>query len=165
MGPVKIYTDGSVYPNPGFGGWGAVLTSGNHVREISGASTGATTNNQMEITAAIESTKLVVRSRIDEIIIVTDSEYLLGGINNWFPKWKTASEFDLNWYALHTKNWDLWYNLFLLSKDYPIYRAEWVRGHQKESSGNIRADELAGTARKAKWDGVDYKEWCATNGF
>lgn len=158
---VRIYTDGSVYPNPGFGGWAAVLKSGAHEREISGASEGATTNIRMELTAVIEALKLLKPEKTSEVVIVTDSEYVANGVNNWLRQWLGMSDNDLNWAASRVKNFDLWFVMLGLARTYPKLSANWVRGHGKECVENIRADELAGLARKNVWEGVDFKTWLA----
>ena len=100
---VRIYTDGACRGNPGPGGWGAVLLHGDHRRELSGASAD-TTNNRMELTAAIRALEaLTRRSAVD---LYTDSTYVRDGITQWLPNWKARG-----WRTAtksRVKNRDLW---------------------------------------------------------
>ena len=139
---VAIYTDGACSGNPGPGGWGAVLLYGEHRREISGASAD-TTNNRMELTAAIRA--LEALKRPSDVALYTDSTYVKDGITRWLPGWKakgwrTASKSPV-------KNRDLWEALDTLVKRHDV-SWHWVRGH----AGNLeneRADALAREALKA----------------
>ncbi len=139
---VAIYTDGACSGNPGPGGWGAVLLYGEHRREISGASAD-TTNNRMELTAAIRA--LEALKRPTNVALYTDSTYVKDGITRWLPGWKakgwrTASKAPV-------KNRDLWEALDALVKRHDV-SWHWVRGH----AGNLeneRADTLAREALKA----------------
>ena len=139
---VAIYTDGACSGNPGPGGWGAVLLYGEHRREISGASTD-TTNNRMELTAAIRA--LEALKRPTDVALYTDSTYVKDGITRWLPGWKakgwrTASKAPV-------KNRDLWEALDALVQRHDV-SWHWVRGH----AGNLeneRADTLAREALKA----------------
>lgn len=133
---VVIYTDGACRGNPGPGGWGAVLLSGPHEREIWGGEA-ATTNNRMELTAAIEA--LEALKRPCRVELHTDSKYVQAGISEWLPRWKasgwkTASKAPV-------KNDDLWRRL-----DSARLRHEvdwrWVKGHAGHEF-NERADALA----------------------
>ncbi len=138
---VRIYTDGACSGNPGPGGWGAVLLFGEHRREISGAAP-ETTNNRMELTAAIRALEaLTRRSAVD---LYTDSTYVKDGITRWLANWKakgwrTASKTPV-------KNRDLWEALDALSSRHDV-RWHWVRGHAGTAE-NERADALARTALK-----------------
>ena len=139
---VAIYTDGACSGNPGPGGWGAVLLYGAHRREISGASAD-TTNNRMELTAAIRALEaLKVPSTV---ALYTDSTYVKDGITRWLPNWKargwrTASKSPV-------KNRDLWEALDALVQRHDV-AWHWVRGHAGNPE-NERADALAREALKA----------------
>ena len=136
---VEIHTDGACLGNPGPGGWAAVLESGGHRRELSGADP-ATTNNRMELTAAIEALKALRRSC--EVVLYTDSRYVLQGMTEWLPRWQRK-----DWRTASGKpveNRDLWEQLIAAAAPHSI-RWEWVRGHTGVP-GNERADELARAA-------------------
>ena len=135
-GDVVVYTDGACKGNPGPGGWGALLISGEHRKELSGGEP-ATTNNRMELTAAIEA--LAALKRACRVQLYTDSQYVRLGITEWLPQWKRRG-----WKTADrkpVKNADLWERL-----DAQIQRHEvhwhWVKGHAGDP-GNERADELA----------------------
>ncbi len=133
---IEIYTDGACRGNPGPGGWGAVLVYNGREKELSGAEA-QTTNNRMELTAAIEALAAVRRKRA--IRLTTDSRYLLDGINNWLPKWKQN-----RWRTSQRKpveNQDLWQRLDALVSGFDIDWC-WVKGHSGHP-GNERADGLA----------------------
>jgi ribonuclease HI len=133
---VILYTDGACSGNPGPGGWGAVLMSGKHRKELFGGEA-ATTNNRMELMAAISALEALKRpSRVD---LHTDSEYLRNGIMTWIHSWKQRG-----WKTADkkpVKNVELWQRL-----DEAQHRHEvtwhWVRGHAGDVE-NERADELA----------------------
>ena len=133
---VVIYTDGACRGNPGPGGWGAVLLSGGHEREIWGGEA-ATTNNRMELTAAIEA--LEALKRPCKVELHTDSKYLQTGISEWLALWKARGWRTMTKGAV--KNEDLWRRL-----DEARLRHEvdwrWVKGHAGHEL-NERADELA----------------------
>lgn len=136
---VTIYTDGGCRGNPGPGGWGALLRFGQHEKEIYGFEK-ETTNNRMELTAAIRS--LEVLSRPCSVIIITDSQYVRQGITQWMEGWKrkgwkTAAKKPV-------KNKDLWEKLDVLVKHHEI-EWQWVKGHSGDE-GNDRADQLANRA-------------------
>lgn len=139
MNKVTIYTDGACSGNPGPGGWGAVLLSGTHRKEISGGDP-QTTNNRMELTAAIEALKaLNFHSKVD---LFTDSTYVKKGITEWIVNWKKN-----NWKRrsgrrfLPVKNSDLWRELDRLVAEHDI-TFHWVEGHAGDEE-NERCDELA----------------------
>ena len=141
MKKVTIYTDGACSGNPGKGGWGAVLIYNNHEKEISGAEEN-TTNNRMEIKAAIESLKILKEPC--EVELHTDSKYLKQGITEWIHNWKLN-----NWKAANkksVKNSELWQQLDEQVKKHKI-NWHWVKGHSGDQL-NDRADKLATEAIK-----------------
>jgi ribonuclease HI len=134
---VDIYTDGACSGNPGPGGWGAVLTSGDHVRELCGGEASGTTNNRMELMAAIQALESLTRPVV--VKLHTDSTYLRSGILDWLPKWKkngwrTAARQPV-------KNADLWQRLEQATARHQVEWL-WVKGHAGDP-GNERADALA----------------------
>ena len=139
---VAIYTDGACSGNPGPGGWGAVLLYGGHRRELSGAAPD-TTNNRMELTAAIRALEALTRP--SQVALYTDSTYLRDGITRWLPNWKargwrTASKSPV-------KNRDLWEALDALAGRHDV-TWHWVKAHAGNAE-NERADTLARAALKA----------------
>ena len=135
---VEIYTDGACKGNPGIGGWGAWLQSGDHHKELWGGES-STTNNRMEMTAVIEA--LASLKRTCDIVLYTDSEYVKNGITTWIHGWKSRG-----WKTAAkqpVKNVDLWQRLDALVHQ-SEHRIEWrwVRGHAGDP-GNERADALA----------------------
>ena len=133
---VTIFTDGSCEGNPGPGGWAAVLLSGVHRREVSG-SEAATTNNRMELLAAIES--LNALKEPCRVELFTDSQYLRNGINRWVAGWKRNGWRTRDKQAV--KNEDLWRRLDALVGRHQI-EWKWVKGHAGHEH-NERCDELA----------------------
>ena len=133
---VEIYTDGGCDPNPGTGGWAAILSWGDHAKELSGSERN-TTNNRMELTAAIRA--LEALKRPCSVIIHTDSEYVKRGVTEWMPDWKKR-----NWQRKRgaVKNVDLWKHLDTLVEKHDV-TWRWVRGHAGDPL-NERCDELAG---------------------
>ncbi len=133
---VTIYTDGACIGNPGPGGWGVLLRFGHHERELSGADLN-TTNNRMELMAAVEALKALTRPcRVD---FYTDSEYLKRGITEWMAGWKTRGWKTANKKAV--KNQDLWRTLDEAIEPHQI-EWHWVRGHAGHRE-NERVDRLA----------------------
>ena len=132
---VILYTDGGCEPNPGIGGWGAVLLYNEHTKELSGGEPD-TTNNRMELTAAIEG--LSVLSRKCDVVVITDSEYVKRGITEWLPAWKRRG-----WVRKGgaLKNLDLWQRLDALTQKHQI-DWRWVKGHAGNEL-NERCDTLA----------------------
>ena len=133
---VEIYTDGACSGNPGPGGWGSVLMYNGHRRELSGGER-QTTNNRMELMAVIRA--LEALKRPCEIVLHTDSTYVMKGMTEWLDNWKRR-----NWRTADrkpVKNVELWQRL-----EQAIHRHDvqwrWVRGHSGVP-GNERADELA----------------------
>jgi len=133
---IYIYSDGACKGNPGPGGWGALLVSSGHRKEISGGEAN-TTNNRMEMTAVIRALESLKRPSTVEVH--TDSQYVQKGVSEWMPGWKRR-----NWRTADgkpVKNQDLWLQLDALSQ---LHRIEWkwVRGHAGHPE-NERADALA----------------------
>ena len=133
---IKIYTDGSCLENPGNGGWAAIIFINNEKIVISGNKKN-TTNNQMELLAAIEALKKIPERQ--KIQIYTDSKYVKQGITEWIEKWiqnnwKTSSK-------QKVKNVDLWKELNEISKKHQI-EWHWVKAHAGDAF-NEEADELA----------------------
>jgi ribonuclease HI len=133
---VEIYTDGACSGNPGPGGWGVLLSYGGHQKELSGGEA-ATTNNRMELMAAIQALESITRK--SKIRLHTDSVYVRSGITSWVPKWKrngwrTASKQPV-------KNEDLWRRLDAAAGKHDVEWL-WVKGHAGDP-GNERADALA----------------------
>ena len=133
---VEIYTDGACRGNPGPGGWGALLIAGRHRKTMHGGED-ETTNNRMELTAAIEALNALKGSR--KVVLHTDSRYVMHGITEWMVNWKkrgwkTAAKKPV-------KNQDLW-----MALDEAIARHDitwkWVKGHSGHD-GNEEADRLA----------------------
>ncbi len=136
MRRVVIHTDGGCHGNPGPGGWAAVLAHGHHRREVSGAEP-ATTNNRMELRAAIEALRTLKEPC--EVEIHTDSEYLKDGITSWIAGWKRNG-----WRTKRkkpVKNEDLWRALDEACARHQV-EWRWVKGHAGHD-GNERCDELA----------------------
>jgi ribonuclease HI len=134
---VVIHTDGACSGNPGPGGWGAVLRYGEHEKELYGGDPGPTTNNRMELMAAIRALESLTRPAI--VHLHTDSVYLRSGITAWLPAWKrngwrTAAKSPV-------KNADLWQRLDAAVAEHEITWL-WVKGHAGDP-GNERADALA----------------------
>jgi ribonuclease HI len=133
---VVIFTDGSCRGNPGAGGWGAVLIFGDKEREIWGGET-ATTNNRMELTAAIEALDALKRScRVE---LHTDSQYVRNGITQWLSLWKARGWRTMSKGAV--KNEDLWRRLDEARLRH-VVDWRWVKGHAGHEL-NERADGLA----------------------
>ena len=136
---VEIYSDGACRGNPGPGGWGVLLRYGAHEKRLHGAEPD-TTNNRMELRAAIEGLKLL--NRPCEVTLWTDSQYVLKGITEWLPGWKARG-----WKTAGrepVKNVDLWQ---MLDTERARHQVEWrwVKGHAGDP-GNEEADRLANEA-------------------
>jgi len=133
---IYIYSDGACKGNPGAGGWGALLVSGGHRKEICGGEAN-TTNNRMEMTAVIRA--LEALKRPSKVEVHTDSQYVQKGVSEWMAGWKRR-----NWRTADgkpVKNQDLWLQLDALSQLHQI-EWKWVRGHAGHPE-NERADQLA----------------------
>ena len=138
MKKVKLITDGSCRGNPGPGGWGAILRSGAHEKELSGGEA-ATTNNRMELTAAIRG--LEALKNPSDVTMYTDSRYVMDGLTLWLPRWKRNG-----WRRgkQPLKNEDLWRALDAAAARHRV-RWKWVAGHSGHAE-NERADALARAA-------------------
>jgi ribonuclease HI len=135
---VIIYTDGACIPNPGPGGWAAVLRFNAHEKVLTGRAP-ATTNNRMELTAAVEALKAL--NQPCQVDIYTDSEYLKRGITEWLPGWRRRG-WKRKGGAL--ANVDLWQALDAALRQHPV-TWHWVRGHAGDPH-NERVDQLANAA-------------------
>lgn len=134
--PVVIYTDGACHGNPGPGGWGAVLRFGDHEKQLYGGEQ-ATTNNRMELLAAI--TALEALTRPSPVQLWTDSQYVRNGITSWISGWKRKG-----WKTAAgqpVKNVDLWQRLDVAASQHAV-DWRWVKGHAGHE-GNELADTLA----------------------
>ena len=138
---VHIWTDGACLGNPGPGGWGALLRWNGHERELSGGEA-ETTNNRMELMAAIRGLESLRRSC--RVVLTTDSQYVRKGITEWMSNWKkngwkTASKKPV-------KNAELWQRLDKARERHEV-QWDWVKGHSGHPE-NERADELASAAAR-----------------
>jgi ribonuclease HI len=139
---VEIWTDGGCKPNPGPGGWAAILRHGAHERTLSGAEP-ATTNNRMELTAAAAA--LEALKRPCRVALYTDSEYVKNGVTRWKDGWVRR-----NWRNAAgdpVANMDLWRRLLDAARRHDV-AWYWVRGHTGHPL-NERADEIATRARES----------------
>jgi ribonuclease HI len=139
MKKVRLVTDGACKGNPGPGGWAAILIYGPHRKELVGSEP-HTTNNRMELKAAIEGLRALKEPC--EVEIVTDSEYLKKGVTEWLPRWKRTGWATASRQSV--RNQDLWRELDELSQRHRT-RWIWTRGHADDPD-NLRADELASRA-------------------
>ncbi len=133
---IEIFTDGACRGNPGPGGWGALLRSGKHEKELWGGELD-TTNNRMEMTAVVQA--LTAIKRPSEIVLTTDSQYVRKGITEWIVGWKRK-----NWQTAArkpVKNSDLWKEIDALAATHTI-DWRWVKGHSGHVD-NERVDDLA----------------------
>lgn len=136
MKRVALFTDGACRGNPGPGGWGVLLRYGDHERELYGGEA-ATTNNRMELRAAIEGLKALREPC--EVTLTTDSTYVMKGLTEWLPAWKARG-----WRTAGrkpVKNAELWQALDAEAQRHHVHW-EWVKGHSGHE-GNERADALA----------------------
>lgn len=134
---VEIWTDGACSGNPGPGGWGVLLKSGSHKKELYGGEP-ETTNNRMELMAAIQALETVKKG--NKVVLHTDSTYVKDGLTKWIfgwkkNGWKTAAKKPV-------KNEDLWKRLDDAAARHRDLEWRWVKGHAGDE-GNERADELA----------------------
>jgi len=141
--PVVIHTDGGCTPNPGPGGWGAVLRYGDHVRELFGGEPEETTNNRMELMAPIVALETLTRPSL--VHLNTDSTYVRNGITSWMAGWKrngwrTAAKQPV-------KNVDLWQRLESACAQHQV-EWFWVKGHAGIADNEL-ADQLATRGMRA----------------
>ena len=142
MKHVEIFTDGACKGNPGPGGWGALLRMGRHEKELSG-SEAASTNNRMELTAAIRSLEALAEPC--RVTLHTDSKYMIDGITRWVNGWQRNG-----WRTASRKqvlNADLWRELIEAVRQHRIEWV-WVKGHDGHPE-NERVDALASAAAEA----------------
>lgn len=134
---VEIYTDGACSGNPGAGGWGAILRYGKVEKELSGGEH-ETTNNRMELQAVIEALKALKKEC--DVVLYTDSRYVMDGVNEWLPNWKKNGWKTTNKKS-QVKNIELWQELDGLL---PLHKIKWVwvKGHNGHPE-NERVDKLA----------------------
>ncbi len=138
---VEIWTDGGCKPNPGPGGWAAIMRFKGVEKELTGGAA-ATTNNRMEMTAAAAA--LEALKKPSKVVIHTDSEYVKNGITRWMTGWVRK-----NWRSSTgdpVKNMDLWRRILDAEKPHKV-EWKWVRGHAGNTM-NERADRLATEARE-----------------
>lgn len=133
---VEIWTDGACKGNPGLGGWGVLLRQGRHEKVLYGGEA-ETTNNRMELMAVIQALRALKR-RCD-VVVHTDSQYVLKGMSEWITNWKRRGWLTAD--KKPVKNADLWRELDALGEQHTL-TWQWVRGHTGDP-GNERADELA----------------------
>ncbi|MCB2061694.1 MAG: ribonuclease HI [Novosphingobium sp.] len=139
MKKVDIFTDGACKGNPGPGGWGAILRMGRHEKELSGSDP-STTNNRMELTAAIRGLGALIESC--EVTLYTDSRYVIDGITKWVDGWKRNGW--INASKQPVRNADLWHDLIEVAQRHEI-DWQWVKGHDGHPE-NERVDKLASDA-------------------
>jgi ribonuclease HI len=136
---IDIFTDGACSGNPGPGGWGAILRSGRHEKEISGGEA-VTTNNRMELMAVIRALQSLTKPSV--VTVHTDSRYVMDGATQWMKRWKANG-----WKTSDkkpVKNNDLWLLLDMTTAPHQV-TWRWVKGHSDHVE-NTRADELARAA-------------------
>jgi ribonuclease HI len=136
MKTVNIYTDGACRGNPGIGGWGVYIEYGETIKELYGGDE-LTTNNKMELTAAIKG--LEALNTKCQVNLITDSKYVMDGINGWINGWKKN-----NWknsQKKDVKNKDLWIQLDKLNSLHEV-KWSWVKGHSGHFQ-NEKVDQLA----------------------
>ena len=136
MKRVDVFTDGACKGNPGPGGWGALLRMGRHEKELSGGEP-HTTNNRMEMTAVIRALNALIEPC--EVILHTDSRYVIDGITKWVSGWKKRGW--VNASKQPVKNADLWHDLIEAVARHKV-TWEWVKGHSGHPE-NERVDRIA----------------------
>lgn len=136
MKKIELFTDGACKGNPGPGGWGALLRMGQHEKELSGGEPD-TTNNRMEMTAAIKGLSALVEPC--EVDLYTDSKYLIDGITKWVHGWKKRGW--VNASKKPVRNSELWHELIDLTARHTV-NWHWVKGHSGHPE-NDRVDRLA----------------------
>lgn len=145
---IEIFTDGGCWGNPGPGGWGAILRCKGHEKTLFGSEP-YTTNNRMEMTAAIEA--LLALKQPSQVLLTTDSTYLKDGITSWIYGWKKNG-----WKTKEkslVKNIDLWKRLDLLINKHEV-KWEWIKGHAGHRENEI-ADQLSQKAIREFLQSID----------
>ncbi|MEP0191639.1 MAG: ribonuclease HI [Erythrobacter sp.] len=148
MKQVEIFTDGACKGNPGPGGWGVLLRMGAHEKELSGGEAD-TTNNRMELTAAIEGLKALIEPC--SVNLYSDSKYVLDGMTKWVEGWQRRGW--INASKKPVRNADLWHELIDISAQHQV-EWHWVKGHSGHPE-NERADRLASDAADQYATGAD----------
>lgn len=148
---VEIFTDGGCVPNPGVGGWGAILRYGDNERELSGGEPD-TTNNRMELTACIVALESLKRPC--DVVITTDSKYVQNGITQWIHNWKLNGWRQKKRSRGAIKNIDLWKRLDDATIPHNV-KWEWIKGHSGHVE-NERCDRLAESAINAQHNILKY---------
>jgi ribonuclease HI len=148
MTSVEIYTDGACVPNPGPGGWGAVLRWGTAEKDLCGGEATSTTNNRMELMAPIRALETLNRAPLT-VALYTDSTYVRNGIMKWLPGWKKNGW--LTAAKQPVKNVDLWQRLDAAVSRHDV-TWHWVKGHNGHPE-NERADRLAARGLKEALEG------------
>ena len=136
MSLIRVFTDGACSGNPGNGGWGVVIVKDDEIAKYNG-SENDTTNNRMELKAAIEGIKLATNG--SPLTLYTDSKYVKDGITSWIENWKKN-----NWLTSSrkpVKNQDLWEQLDVLNNEHQIL-CKWVKGNQIEKTEDSRYNNL-----------------------
>ena len=133
MEVITIYTDGACSGNPGIGSWSAILLYKEHKKILSG-SFRLTTNNRMELIAVIEALK-AIKNKSLPVVIYSDSQYVVKGINNHLTKWKSNNFSNI-------KNPDLWIELYQQLQQFNNIQIQWIKGHSYNSYNNL-ADNIA----------------------
>lgn len=136
MKRVEVFTDGACKGNPGPGGWGVLLRMGSHEKELSGGDPD-TTNNRMEMTAVIKALNALIEPC--EVVIHTDSRYVIDGMTKWIHGWRTKGW--INASKQPVRNADLWHDLIEAVSRHAVHW-QWVRGHSGHVE-NERVDKLA----------------------
>lgn len=142
MKRVEVFTDGACKGNPGPGGWGVLLRMGAHEKELSGSEP-MTTNNRMEMTAVLKALTALIEPC--EVIVHTDSRYVIDGMTKWIAGWKKRG-----WVSASkqpVKNVDLWHDLIAATARHKV-SWQWVKGHDGHVE-NERVDRLASAAASA----------------
>ena len=148
MKQVQIFTDGACKGNPGPGGWVVLLRMGAHEKELSGGEAD-TTNNRMELTAAIEGLKALIEPC--SVDLYSDSKYVLDGMTKWVEGWQRRGW--VNASKKPVRNADLWHELIDISAQHQV-EWHWVKGHSGHPE-NERADRLASDAADQYAAGAD----------
>jgi len=134
MDVISIYTDGACSGNPGPGGWAYIMRWKEHEKQDSGCSR-HTTNNKMELQGVISALRAINRP-VDKILLFSDSQYVVKGINEWLKGWK-----DRNF--INVKNAEIWHELSdLMERKCDVFEANWVRGHSGHKENEL-VDKMA----------------------